>query len=156
MSKLAISALAATVAVFGLGAAALAGECPADKVAAGSMTAAGHTEGKGVTDTVLAVNNLGDYYPELASRVQRIRYLTVEPGGEVPWHEHGDRPALIYMIEGTMTEYRSTCAVPIEHKAGEVAAELGPLQHWWRNNSAEPARLISADMPRSAKAPEVM
>jgi hypothetical protein len=46
--------------------------------------------------------------------------------------------------------------VPIEHKAGEVAAELGHFEHWWRNNGSVPARLIAADLPRVAGMPEVM
>jgi quercetin dioxygenase-like cupin family protein len=129
--------------------AAFAGDCPAGKEVAGSMTADGHTEGKGVTDTVLAVNSLGDYYPELADREQRIRKLTIEPGGEVPWHSHADRPALIYVVSGEIVEHRSTCAVPIVHRAGEVAAELGPLMHWWKNETDRPVVLISADLPRS-------
>lgn len=157
MSKLATAAAGAIAAVAALGLSpALAGECPADQVIAGSMTGDGHMQNKAVTDTVLAVNQLGDYHDDLAERVQRIRFLTVDPGGEVAWHEHTDRPALIYVVEGSITEYRSTCAVPIEHKAGEVASELGPLAHWWRNDSGAPAKLISADLPRSEKMPEVM
>lgn len=157
MSKLATTALGAIAAVAALGLQpALAGECPADQVVAGAMNGDGHMEGKGVTDSVLAVNELGDYHDDLAGRVQRIRFLTVEPGGEVAWHEHTDRPALIYIVEGAITEYRSTCAVPVEHKAGEVAAELGPLAHWWRNNTDAPATLISSDLPRSEKMPETM
>jgi quercetin dioxygenase-like cupin family protein len=129
---------------------AFAGECPAGQEVAGSMTADGHTEGKGVTDTVLAVNHLGDYYPELASREQRVRMLTIAPGGEVPWHDHADRPALIYVVSGEIVEHRSSCAVPIVHRAGEVAAELGPLMHWWKNETDKPVVLISADLPPSA------
>jgi len=155
MSKTLLTA-AAIVALGLIGTAAQAGECPADKVIAGSMAANGHTENKGATDNVLGVNKLGDYFPELNSRVQRIRYLTVAPGGEVAWHEHSDRPALIYIVEGSITEYRSTCAVPIEHKAGEVAAELGPLAHWWRNNTDKPVALISTDLPRNPDSPEMM
>jgi quercetin dioxygenase-like cupin family protein len=145
MKTLLIAAAAALLAA----PVALAGECPVGQEVAGSMTAEGHTEGKGLTDTVLAVNRLGDYYPELASREQRIRMSTVEPGGEVPWHSHEDRPALIYVVEGEIVERRSTSAVPIVHRAGEVAAELGPLMHWWKNESDRPVRLISADLPRS-------
>jgi quercetin dioxygenase-like cupin family protein len=41
----------------------------------------------------------------------------------VPWHSHEDRPALIYVVSGTIFEYASNCAVPIEHKTGEVSVE---------------------------------
>ena len=132
--------------------AALAGECPAGQEVAGSMAADGHTQNIGVTDVVLAINHLGDHHPELASREQRVRQLTVEAGGEVAWHNHADRPALIYVISGEIVEHRSTCAAPIVHRAGEVAAELGPLMHWWKNETDRPVVLISADLPRSADA----
>jgi quercetin dioxygenase-like cupin family protein len=140
----------AAIATLGLGApAALAGECPADKVVAGAMKADGHTASKDATDTVLAMTRLADHYPEINGRDFRLRYLTVAPGGEVAWHSHADRPAMIYITEGSITEYRSDCALPIEHKAGDVAAEAGTLEHWWRNNDTATATLISVDLPRS-------
>lgn len=142
---LAILACAAALAAAG----AQAGVCdPADEIA-GSMSADGHTESMHVTDEVLAVNRLGDYYAELASRDQRIRRLVVQPGGVVAWHSHADRPALIYVAEGEITEYSSNCRKPIEHKAGEVSVELGPIEHWWRNNGDRVAVLIAADLPRA-------
>ena len=76
----------------------------------------------------------------------RMRKLTISPGGIVPWHSHETRPANIYIISGSITEYRSSCSVPIEHKAGDVTAEFGPLAHWWKNNTDKPTVLISADI----------
>ena len=138
------------LATLGLGApATLAGACPADQVIAGSMKADGHTASKDATDMVLASSRLADHYPALAGRDFRLRYLTVAPGGEVAWHSHADRPAMIYITEGSITEYRSDCAVPVEHKAGEVAAETGTLEHWWRNNGTMTAKLVSVDLPPS-------
>lgn len=130
--------------------AAVAGECPSDKVQEGAVAADGHTANIGVTDSVLAVIDLGALFPELSSRDQRIRHLSVEPGGEVAWHHHGDRPALIYILSGEIVENRSNCAVPIVHRAGEVAAESGALAHWWKNETDQPVTLISADLPRAA------
>jgi quercetin dioxygenase-like cupin family protein len=149
MKPLLIATAAALLAA-PVASAALAGECPAGQEVAGSMTADGHTQNIGVTDVVLAVNHLGDHYAELASREQRVRKLTVAPGGEVAWHGHEDRPALIYVVSGEIVEHRSTCAVPIVHRGGEVAAELGPLMHWWKNETDRPVVLISADLPCSA------
>ncbi len=76
----------------------------------------------------------------------RLRKLVVQPGGVVPWHAHDARPANILIVEGAITEYRSSCKVPIEHKAGEVTAEFGDLAHWWKNNGEKPAVLYSADI----------
>ena len=76
---------------------------------------------KGVTDTVIGSTDLAKEPVGIHDRLFRLRKLVVEPGGVVPWHSHGDRPALIYIISGEITEYSSTCAVPIVHRAGDTA-----------------------------------
>lgn len=124
--------------------AAIAGECPADKVATDAMKP-GATMPKDVTDTVIASIDLAKGY-NVDGKSLRLRRLVVQPGGVVPWHSHAERPANIYIVEGGITEYRSTCAVPIEHKAGEVTAEAGDLSHWWKNNTKKVAVLISSDV----------
>ena len=75
----------------------------------------------------------------------RLRRLEIQPGGVVPWHSHGDRPAIIYIVQGEILEYASTCAVPILHKAGEVARETHATAHWWQNKSCSTVVLLSAD-----------
>jgi quercetin dioxygenase-like cupin family protein len=125
---------------------AIAGQCPKDKVGV-DLTKPGATAPKGVTDNVLASIDLAKTKAGPEGQLFRMRRLVVEPGGVVPWHNHGERPALIYVIEGSITEYRSTCAVPIEHMAGEVTAEFGAdLSHWWKNNTGTAAVLLSADL----------
>ena len=125
---------------------AMAGECPKDKVGV-DLTKPGATAPNGVTDKVLASIDLAKTKAGPEGQLFRMRRLVIEPGGVVPWHNHGERPALIYVIEGSITEYRSTCSVPIEHKAGEVTAEFGAdLSHWWKNNTGKAAVLISADL----------
>ena len=128
-----------------LAAPTFAADCPADKVGTDVMKP-GPGAPTGVTDTVIASIDLSPKGAGFAGYKMRMRKLTVEPGGIVPWHSHGARPANIYVISGSITEYRSTCAVPIEHKAGDVTAEFGMLSHWWKNNTKRPTVLISADM----------
>jgi quercetin dioxygenase-like cupin family protein len=140
--------MASLIAIAAAIAPAHAGECPADKVGENAMKP-GAKKPKGVSDTVLSALDLGQQYSELAGRELRLRRLVIEPGGVVPWHDHADRPANIYVIEGEVTEYRSTCAVPIVHKAGEVAPEFGAISHWWKNTGDKPAVLISADLFRN-------
>ena len=83
----------------------------------------------------------------LDDRTMRVRRLVIEPGGIVPWHSHGDRPALILITKGEIDEYASTCAVPIVHKAGEVAVETPATSHWWKNLGDEPVVLCSVRHP---------
>ena len=127
--------------------AAQAGECPADKRAPdGSGQKMGATMPKDVTDRVIASNDLSQDPIALKGRLFRARELVIAPGGIVPWHDHGNRPAMIYVVSGEIHEYASTCAVPILHKTGEVAAEKAPTQHWWKNNGKAKTVLISVDL----------
>jgi quercetin dioxygenase-like cupin family protein len=127
--------------------AAQAGSCPGDKVVAGGKGQAESTSGaRGVTDTVIASTELAKEPVGIADRQFRLRRLVIEPGGIVPWHSHGDRPAIIYVVSGEVVEYASTCAVPITHKAGEATPETHATAHWWKNTGSTPAIVLSADL----------
>lgn len=142
-------ALAATVAgVLGLVAhAAQAGTCPADKrVPDGQGQPPGPSMPVGVKDVVRASTDLSKEPLALQGRQFRLRQLDIEPGGIVPWHSHGERPAMIYIVSGEVVEYASSCAVPIVHRAGDVAAEKNGTSHWWKNTGGTPALLISVDL----------
>ena len=128
---------------------AFAGECPADKRVV-DATKAVDFKAVGLTDTVLAAIDLSKEPAMVQDRKFRMRRLVIQPGGIVPWHSHGDRPAIIYIIEGEATEYASNCAVPIVHKAGEVATEMHGTSHWWKNNGTAVVTLISADLLKDA------
>jgi quercetin dioxygenase-like cupin family protein len=124
----------------------------ASPAAAASCTTAGAndlanapTMPKGVTDDVLSSIDLSSEIG-VAGRQLRTRRLVVQPGGVVPLHSHKDRPALIYTVSGSITEYSSACAAPIEHKAGEISREADGLSHYWVNNGSEPAVLLSSDV----------
>lgn len=70
----------------------------------------------------------------------------MQPGGVVPFHSHMDRPALIYTVSGQITEYRSSCAVPIVHKAGDIAREADGISHYWINHGKTAVVLLSSDV----------
>ena len=130
-----------------------AGTCPADATRFdGTGQAKSSTAGKGVADTVLSSIDLAKEPAKVQGRLLRLRRLVVEPGGVVPWHEHANRPALIYVVSGEITEYASTCAVPIVHRAGEAATETHATAHWWKNTGTETVVLLSADLFPAADA----
>ena len=138
-----------TAAAFAFGTTAVAGECPANqRVADGKGQKPGPTAPKDVTDKVIAMTDLTKEQLGIRDRLFRARQLEIKPGGIVPWHSHGDRPAMIYVVSGEIVEYASTCAVPIVHRAGEVTAERAPTSHWWQNTATVPAVLISVDLFR--------
>jgi quercetin dioxygenase-like cupin family protein len=135
-----------TAAAMGFSGMAQAGECPVGKlVPEGKGQAAGATMPKDVTDTVLASIDLAKEMVKLDDHLFRMRRLEIKPGGVVPWHSHADRPALIYVVQGTVTEYASICTVPILHKAGDVSVDAG-RSHWWKNTGKKTVVLISADI----------
>ena len=77
----------------------------------------------------------------------RMRRLELLPGGTVPTHSHADRPAIVYVVKGTVIEHNSFCSVPIEHVAGTVTEEFGPgFVHWWENKGNEVVTFISTDV----------
>ncbi len=134
----------ALLAATAFAAPAFASECPAGQSATNALTGA-PTMPKGVTDTVIGSVDLGS---EIAvpDRQLRTRRLVVQPGGIVPLHSHVDRPALIYTVSGQITEYRSSCAVPILHKAGDIAQEANGISHYWINHGKTAAVLLSSDV----------
>ena len=153
-AAMALRAAGAT-GTFGGTAPVRAGECPADRISVNSNRP-GETRGRGVTDSILATVQLSEEPAGIQGRQLPLRRLVVEPGGIVPWHSHGNRPAIIYIVEGQVTEYAATCAIPILHRAGETAVERNPTTHWWRNTGDRPVVLLSADLFPTAEDAHVM
>ena len=125
--------IAAVAATFAAAAPAFAGSCPQGQEQANPLAGA-PTMPSMVTDDVIGSVDLAKEI-NVDNRDLRLRRLIVQPGGIVPLH-----------VKGEMSEYRSTCAVPIVHKAGEVASESGGISHWWKNTGKVPAELLSADV----------
>ena len=127
--------------------ASFAGECPANKVVAdGQGQQDKSMAAKDVTDTVLASIDLSKEMIAANDHQFRMRRLEIKPGGIVPWHSHDNRPAMIYVVKGTIVEYASTCAVPIVHKAGDVSPERIGTSHWWKNTGTEDVILVVSDI----------
>lgn len=141
-----LSVVFAAAAGFGVTSSAIAGECPAGQVKENAVTG-GETMPVGVTDSVIGSIDLSPKGGSFDGNLLRLRRLVIEPGGIVPWHDHAQRPANIYVLSGTIEEYRANCLVPIVHKAGDVAVEFGAgFAHWWKNTGTEPVVLLSADI----------
>lgn len=152
---LAAGTLAATLTIAPL--AASAGSCPAGKVVADGLgQKMNPAPAKGVTDNVQTKIDLVNEPVMLKEHALRLRRLVVQPGGIVPWHSHTDRPAIIYIISGTITEYRSTCAMPIVHRAGESTSEVKGTSHWWKNTGKRTVVLLSADLFHEKDDPHTM
>jgi quercetin dioxygenase-like cupin family protein len=140
-TKLATAAIAfAAVTTFATP--ALAGQCSTPGM---NALANAPMMPKGVTDTVIGSIGLASEIG-VDGRQLRTRRLDVQPGGLVPLHSQKDRPALIYTLSGSITEYSSTCCAPMEHKAGDISRDADGLSHYWVNHGKVPAVLLSSDV----------
>lgn len=127
-----------------------AGECPADQRRPnGTGQPMSAIAASGVTDAVITSIELAREPVSVQGRLLRARKLDIAPGGVVPWHSHSDRPALLLIASGEITEYASTCAVPIQHKAGDITPERSPTSHWWKNTGSKPVVIYAFDLFRS-------
>jgi len=142
-----VTAAAIFVAATGFAFSAQAGECPVDQRKPNARQPVS-LAGSGVTDTTLGAIDLGKEMAKIKGHELRFRKMVIQPGGVVPWHSHDDRPALIYVAEGEVVEYASTCAAPIVHKAGEIRPETHGTSHWWKNHGAGQVVLFIADVRR--------
>lgn len=125
--------------------AALAEECPADQVLT-TPRSLEQVAAKALTREVIANVRL-EGWRDMGGFILRMRRLEVAPGGFIPTHEHSDRPAIVYVVKGTVTEHNSFCAVPIVHTAGSVSEEFGDgYVHWWENTGNEVVTFLSTDV----------
>jgi quercetin dioxygenase-like cupin family protein len=146
MSKLVTRALAVAIAgSFVAASAALAGECPPNKMKPNARPMVDYKP-VGVTDVTLGSIDLGKQPAHIEGRELRFRKLTIAPGGIVPWHSHDDRPALIFVQQGEIVEYASNCEVPSTHKAGDIRPEVFGTSHWWKNLGKETVVLYVGDV----------
>jgi quercetin dioxygenase-like cupin family protein len=80
-------------------------------------------------------------------RPLRMRRITVQPGGALALHNHVDRPAITYLLQGEMTYYQEGNA-PVVVRSGEGFAEGRATTHWAENTGKVPAVWIAVDIPK--------
>jgi len=104
-------------------------------------------ETKGVTVKLLAAFDLGSEIEGMAKRQFRMRMVTIEPGGVFgPLHDHKDRPGMVYILQGTITDHRN--GVVTDYGPGVGWPEDKNTTHWLENRGSTPAVEISVDIVR--------
>jgi len=127
----AASYVLALVVAFGLG------------TAVGQQSAPKDNKGLAVEKTV--THELATEIEGMKGWQLRLRILKLEPGGVIGIHSHKDRPAVAYVIQGTLTEYREGGAMK-QHPKGDAWSEGKETMHWAENKGTTPAVLIAADI----------
>jgi len=104
-------------------------------------------ETRGVTTDVLATVDLGGEIEGMEGRQLRMRLVTMAPGGVYgPMHDHVDRPGLVYILQGTITDHRD--GVATDYGPGVGWPEDRNTTHWLENRGRSPAVEISVDIVR--------
>jgi len=104
-------------------------------------------ETRGVTVESLATVDLGPEIEGMAGRQLRMRLVTIDPGGVFgPIHDHKDRPGIVYILQGTITDHRD--GVAADYGPGVGWPEDRSTVHWLENRGEIPAVEISVDIVR--------
>lgn len=104
-------------------------------------------ETKGVTVTLLKTVDLGPEIEGMAGRQLRMRLVTMQPGSVIsPIHDHIDRPGVVYILQGTITDHRNGMAT--DYGPGVGWPEDRNTLHWLENRGTTPAMEISVDIYR--------
>ncbi len=104
-------------------------------------------ETKGVAVQLLSAYDLGPEIEGMAGRQFRMRLVTFAPGAVYgPLHDHKDRPGLVYILQGTITDHRD--GVAKEYGPGLGWPEDRNTNHWLENRGTEPAVEVSVDIVR--------
>ena len=107
-------------------------------------------ETKGVTAELLTTVDLGPEIEGMAGRQLRMRMFSYEPGAVFgPIHDHKDRPGVVYILDGTITDHRN--GVATDYGPGVGWPEDGDTTHWLENRGTVPAMEISVDIVRFAE-----
>ena len=66
---------------------------------------------QGVRSELLGTVDLGPEIEGMEGRQMRLRMVTMEPGGVFgPLHDHVDRPGIVWILQGTITDIRDGVA----------------------------------------------
>jgi quercetin dioxygenase-like cupin family protein len=104
-------------------------------------------ESKGITVEFLSAVDLGPEIEGLAGRQLRMRKVTFEPGAVFsPLHDHKDRPGIVYILQGSITDHRGGAAT--DYGPGVGWPEDRNTTHWLENKGTIPAVEISVDIVR--------
>ena len=102
-------------------------------------------ETRGVTVEALATVDLGPEIDGMAGRKLRMRRVTMEPGAVFgPVHDHEDRPGVVFILQGSITDHRDGAAT--EYGPGVGWPEDRHTVHWLENRGTVPAVEISVDI----------
>jgi len=101
----------------------------------------------GQSEELLRSLDLTNELDSAKGRPLRMRKVTLQPGGVLALHNHVDRPAVTYMLQGQMT-YHQEGKPDMVANPGEGFAEGRATTHWAESTGKAPAVWIAVDIPK--------
>jgi quercetin dioxygenase-like cupin family protein len=101
----------------------------------------------GQSEQLLRSIDLSNELDSTKGRPLRMRKVTLQPGGVLGLHNHVDRPAVTYMLQGQMT-YHQDGKPDLVANPGDGFAEGRATTHWAESTGKVPAVWIAVDIPK--------
>ena len=105
------------------------------------------TETVGQSEEMLRSIDLTNELDSTKGRPLRMRKVTLQPGGVLGLHNHVDRPAVTYLLQGQMT-YHQQGKPDLVANPGDGFAEGRATTHWAESTGKVPAVWIAVDIPK--------
>jgi quercetin dioxygenase-like cupin family protein len=105
------------------------------------------TETVGQSEVLLRSLDLSNELDSTKGRPLRMRKITLQPGGVLAVHNHVDRPAITYLLQGQMT-YHQEGKPDLVANPGDGFAEGRATTHWGESTGNVPAVWIAVDIPK--------
>src|SRR5689334_1283855 len=105
------------------------------------------TQTVGQSEEMLRSIDLTNELDSPKGRPLRMRKVTLQPGGVLGLHNHVDRPAVTYLLQGQMT-YHQDGKPDLVANPGEGFAEGRATTHWAESTGKVPAVWIAVDIPK--------
>jgi quercetin dioxygenase-like cupin family protein len=105
------------------------------------------TQNAGQSEQLLRSIDLTNELDSTKARPLRMRKVTLQPGGVLGLHNHVDRPAVTYLLQGQMT-YHQEGKPDLVANPGDGFAEGRATTHWAESTGKEPAVWIAVDIPK--------
>ncbi|MDA1184446.1 MAG: cupin domain-containing protein [Acidobacteria bacterium] len=105
------------------------------------------TETVGQSEEHLRSLDLTGELDSVEGRPLRMRKITLQPGGVIGLHNHADRPAVTFLLQGQMT-YHQDGQPDLVANEGDGFAEGRSTTHWGESTGTVPAVWVAVDIPQ--------
>ncbi len=106
------------------------------------------TQALGFSEELLRTMDLGKEIDTTQGRPLRMRKITLQPDGILGLHNHVDRPAITYLLQGRMT-YHQEGEPDLVANPGDGFAEGRDTTHWGESTGKVPAVWAAVAIPKS-------